>query len=73
MLNPLGIVAVHHAAKVDFYNLSGNTQEAVRRSHLAMGWSVVALLVSVVWLLFLVSTFGSTVVSYFAENYEFVF
>ena len=73
MVQPLGIFAIHHAAKVNFNVLQGKTYEALHHSNLAMRWSLIALAVSLVWFIFLLSTFGSTLFSYFANNYEFAF
>mgnify|MGYP002623858305 CR=1 FL=1 len=72
MANPLGIFAVHHAAKVDFNVLQGNTTEALRHSGLAMRWSFIALIISLICFILLVSTFGSTLAAYLSENYEFI-
>ena len=73
MCSPIGIVAIHHAAKVDYYSLRGNISEATRRSGLARKWSFIALAISFVWFLFLLSTFGGQIVSYLYSNYEFAF
>ncbi len=73
MCSPIGVFAVHHAAKVNYYALKGNPTEALRHSGLAMRWSVISLAISLVWLIFLISTFGSTVIKYLSENYEFIF
>lgn len=73
MCQPLGIFAIHHAAKVNFNVLQGKNHEAMRHSNLALRWSLFALTVSLLWLFFLISTFGGTILAYFADNYEFAF
>ena len=73
MCSPIGIVAIHHAAKVDYYALRGNVAEAIRRSKLARRWSFVALAISFLWFIFLLSTFGAPLLEYLNANYEFVF
>ena len=72
MVQPLGIFAIHHAAKVNFNVLQGKTYEALHHSNLAMRWSLIALAVSLVWFIFLLFTFGSTLLGYFSNNYEFI-
>lgn len=73
MVQPLGIFAIHHAAKVNFNVLQGKTYEAMRHSNLAMRWSLIAIVLSILWLIFLLSTFGASILSYLADNYEFAF
>lgn len=73
MLSPIGIVAIHHAAKVDFNVLRGDIDKALRHSNLAVRWSLIAIAVSVVLLIFLLATFGPNMIAYLSENYEFIF